>query len=145
MFQRENVKIRKAFVSNSSSSSYVVVGAEVDVLNYKVSKDTAKKIVEFLNEHNANVHWDGKSDVFVTSQIRDEQFYCLENFPRDKSFPYSRYSWDGDDNYITVKKDSYGNSVRIKKEHLSIDNLFLSEIEELSKKYGLKYSISIET
>ena len=45
------MKKREKFVSNSSSSSFIVIGQKPDKVNsVKVSKDVAKRIIDFYNE-----------------------------------------------------------------------------------------------
>lgn len=138
------MRVRLNFVSNSSSSSFVVVGQDPKVLNYKVPKNIAKKIIDYVNQEDKQIKWDGKSSVYVTQEIRDEQ---VEFLGWNEYAPYDKFDCDEEFSKTVLENlEDTCSSVQIRKEHLDASfykKEFKKKVKELSKKLNVKYKIEV--
>jgi hypothetical protein len=69
------MKIRKGFVSNSSSSSFIVIGKEPEGVSFaELTKEQAKNVIDFINNdkwYKQSVNWDGQDPVYMTAFLSD--------------------------------------------------------------------------
>lgn len=119
------MKIRNGFVSNSSSSSFIVIGKKpTECENVELNKKQIEIIVDYIKTRkwwSNEVAWDGEESVFLTQFVSD----CSEtHFDIPKKYnayhyqegnhgePYDEESYD-----ILQENDDGWSNVWILKEH----------------------------
>ena len=149
------MKYRSGFVSNSSSSSFIVIGKKpAGISSSKLSKETAQRVIDFVSETaETKVKWDKKKAVYLTEFLGDEdaskisktEHYSYENGQMDCQ-PYSNDSDEDDDsqstqcNWVTLE-ESDSSPVLIRREHLDPhynEMIFVSEVKKLARSYSIQ-------
>ena len=105
------MKIRNGFVSNSSSSSFLVIGDTMEKEEFDAMRD---KILEFLKEH-------PKLDIFYTDDM--ERDWPLELEPDFGEFEYNRiFRWS--DSIIVGIEYNGGGLAEMKRIAAELEELF---------------------
>ena len=140
------MKIRNGFVSNSSSSSFIIIGKKPSFDCFEVSTSTAKRIIDYVTkEQNKEVKWDGKSPVYVTSFIRDEQIDVLQKEGSNYITYLNGFDWD-EEYTKTVKGEDMYDAIQIRKKDLDAGfnkREFKKKVKELAKGYNIEYKIEV--
>ena len=136
------MKARTSFVSNSSSSSFIVIGKEPDkkrINSVKLSKEVAAKLTKKLK-----IKWDGKKSVYVTGFLHDDylegaHIYLegdIVSFEENKE-EYVNLSEDywAEDNPIFIYKGDLDSKFSIRK--------FIKEVRRIARDLKIKYRLEI--
>lgn len=90
------MKIRSGFVSNSSSSSYIVIGKAPTECRYiRLNSRQAHTIVEYIENNKENpcdIPWSADQDIYLTEFLSDAGDLCFE-IP--KKYNAYVYCWGG--------------------------------------------------
>src|SRR3990172_9580334 len=152
------MKIRRGLVSNSSSSSFIVVGSKPkDIPSIKLAQEMAESIVEYIEKENSNkVDWDKKEDIYLTRYVSDSCDEFMDSLNSLKSYEYlsgshgGPYSYDGEDDEFLARmyseedpegNDEDWNAVFVRKVDMSPEykkNEFMQKVKELSNRCGIK-------
>ena len=145
------MKIRSGFISNSSSSSFVIIGKVPNNIPYeKLNNETAKRVLGYItkltrNNDNPPV-WDGVADVFLTNYISDTSS-SDEMFEGAMCYPYldgghgGPYSYDGDDDDLKrISENDDWEAIYVRRQDLDPfygEKMFVREVKELADKYDI--------
>lgn len=113
------MKIRQGFVSNSSSSSFIVIGKKPNYHCSKLTKEQAERIIKYIenSENKPNINWSGE-DVYLTPFICDgiDDYYDIKHSNNTYLYcygghglPYSESDYSEiDDNIWILNRHYFG-------------------------------------
>lgn len=153
------MKIRNGFVSNSSSSSFIVIGTKPEKVNHVKleDKEMIRKIIEYINNNNPEEEklvWDGIEDVYLTEFLYDgldDEYDYLETIPKHAAYlsgamsghPYGGYEPEEDEEeddedkiyYVALKKSDEDDYSKANGVYVHVDHLSKPLEEDKSKKF----------
>ena len=153
------MKKRSGFVSNSSSSSFIIIGKEPGDLNIeykKLDQAVAKKIFEYVQKQRLDftdleepeIIWNGTDPIFLTQHLVD-----IDN-ALFKDYMFVSYV-EGDHDFTPHCEEKYAKKINkvdpgvyVLKSHLDPNfdkKEFVKEVKSLAKEYGIKkYTLTVE-
>ena len=146
------MKIRSGFVSNSSSSSFIVVGEKPPVTCAKLEKDVAKRILEYIkSETKCTAVFDEAKDYYLTQYLSDggdfdEPFDHLEHYSYLDGGHGGPYSYEGKkDEYLFLLEgeEDFG-GIFVRKIDLNPRQHFKNEVKKLAETLGINYNLVLK-
>jgi len=149
------MKKRMGFVSNSSSSSFIVVGEKPKVSCAKLDTEIARNILKYINsESSKKIVFDENKDYYLTCYLSDggdytDPFEHLDHYAYLDGNHGGPYSYEGkNDKHLFLlegDEDDLFDSIFIRKKDLDTKKYFINEVKKLAKELFIEnYTLTVK-